>query len=413
MNKVSRKVMLMIISFYVVSFLLSGCQRVSYKEDIATMTEVEKLEDFEYVLKTLDELYPYWGELKDKGIDKERLEETYRLKLGETKNTVEFLNEMQNYFDELGGDYGHLSSISPGAYKYFAEVYEGLEPWDEVLNNATTKAMYKAMYPYSKSFGLLSDNNQSKKANNSNRSAERKWTSIINDGKTMYVVCPSFNGQYVEEDSVKIIDFINTNSHLESLVIDLRGNGGGSDNYWIKSFVKPIITVDHSYSMYYLYKDSLLNNKDADKFIRNKGLDKKQDSVGQLIEFSSPSNYIKEFDYFYLFVNTIEAESSTSIYEGEIFVLMDAANSSASADFTGFCKETGFATLVGESSSGDQCFGDPSLFVLPNSGLIFRFDLFYGLNYDGSSNGVKGVVPDITCFSEEALDKALLEINSD
>jgi hypothetical protein len=51
------------------------------------------------------------------------------------------------------------------------------------------------------------------------------------------------------------------------------------------------------------------------------------------------------------------------------------------------------------------------LFATPNSGFIFRFDLFYGLNSDGSCNGVSGARPDTTCKSEEALDICLKEIN--
>ena len=78
-----------------------------------------------------------------------------------------------------------------------------------------------------------------------------------------------------------------------------------------------------------------------------------------------------------------------------------------------FCKNTDFATLVGKPTDGDGGVADPILFSLPNSGLIIRFSMFYGLNSDGTGNEANGTIPDITIDnSEDALERTILEIDS-
>lgn len=78
-----------------------------------------------------------------------------------------------------------------------------------------------------------------------------------------------------------------------------------------------------------------------------------------------------------------EFEPAPSPYPGKIWVLVDEGVYSASENFAAFCKNTGFATLVGEPTGGDGGIADPMLFALPESGLVVRFSVFYGLNADG------------------------------
>lgn len=77
-------------------------------------------------------------------------------------------------------------------------------------------------------------------------------------------------------------------------------------------------------------------------------------------------------------------------------MLVDEGVYSASENFAAFCKNTGFATLVGEPTGGDGGIADPMLFTLPESGLVVRFSVFYGLNADGSGNEAAGTQPDYT-----------------
>ncbi|QNK42614.1 hypothetical protein HCR03_11650 [Caproicibacter fermentans] len=71
-------------------------------------------------------------------------------------------------------------------------------------------------------------------------------------------------------------------------------------------------------------------------------------------------------------------------------------NSSAEG-FAHFCKQTGFATIVGDPTNGDGIGIDSLIFVLPNSGICLRFSASLGLNPDGGSNEEFGTTPDVPC----------------
>ena len=92
-------------------------------------------------------------------------------------------------------------------------------------------------------------------------------------------------------------------------------------------------------------------------------------------------------------------------------MLVDEKVYSASENFVQFCKNTGFARLVGTPTGGDGGIADPILITLPNSGLLIRFSIFYGLNADGSGNEAAGTTPDLLVGQgEDALEicKALI-----
>lgn len=391
---------------------LTGCKKITYVDDIATMTKEEKLEDFNYIINTMDELYPYWAELEADGIDKKALQDEYMEKVTSSHDTIEFLNLISQYLKDLGNSYGHLSYLSPGAFINLKDIYIDYKPWDKVFKNPSAKAMYGAMNPYKGIFELATPTDSVPVMGESPNKIESQLSmDLINDGTTMYIKSPSFDWHLLETEPDMIVEFIEKNKNCENLIIDIRGNGGGSDNYWYNSFVLPIITKDVTYSMYYLYTDEILHNKDSKKYIKGKSLLKKKNTLEYLPAFEYLSVNAHKFDYFSPLTVTIEATKKESLYKGNIYVLIDSENASAAAEFAGFCKENKFAKLIGEATGGDQCYGDPALFATPNSGFIFRFDLFYGLNSDGSCNGVSGARPDTTCKSEEALDICLKEMN--
>jgi len=105
-------------------------------------------------------------------------------------------------------------------------------------------------------------------------------------------------------------------------------------------------------------------------------------------------------------------EAAENLYNGTIWILVDDTVYSSSENFVMFCKNTGFAALVGASTGGDGGIADPLLVALPNSGLIVLFSVFYGLNGDGSGNEANGTKPDIVLSeNEDALKKCLERID--
>ncbi len=82
-------------------------------------------------------------------------------------------------------------------------------------------------------------------------------------------------------------------------------------------------------------------------------------------------------------------------FDGKVWLLVSNQVYSAAEAFTVFCKDTGFATIVGTETGGDGIGIDPVYFMLPNSGLLIRYSPLFGLNPDGSSNEEYGSTPDI------------------
>jgi len=109
---------------------------------------------------------------------------------------------------------------------------------------------------------------------------------------------------------------------------------------------------------------------------------------------------------------TIHPSKKSNGFNGKVWLLTSPIVYSSSENFVMFSKNTDFATLVGTPTGGDGGVADPILFSLPNSGLIIRFSMFYGLNSDGTGNEANGTIPDIKIDNDEdALARTLLEIN--
>ena len=111
--------------------------------------------------------------------------------------------------------------------------------------------------------------------------------------------------------------------------------------------------------------------------------------------------------------HTVAPAAQRNPFHGRIWVLVGDAVYSASESFSIFCKDTGFATLVGTQTSGDGIGIDPIFLQLPNSGILVQFTALFGLNADGSSNEETGTTPDIvSADGENPLVTALRAISA-
>lgn len=105
------------------------------------------------------------------------------------------------------------------------------------------------------------------------------------------------------------------------------------------------------------------------------------------------------------------APSQKPVFSGRFWVLTDPYVYSASEQFAVFCKDSGFATLVGQRTGGDGVGTSPMICVLPNSGVVYQFSIMNGVNLDGGSNEELGTAPDIEVpEGEDALEACLRAI---
>lgn len=232
---------------------------------------------------------------------------------------------------------------------------------------------------------------------------------IIDEGKTAYLEIKSFRFENIETDRLKLKKFFEKISEYPNLIIDIRENSGGSDMYWQELIISPNLSEAKTSKRYYLIRQSDMTIP----FIKAKFDD---DSILPIETLPNFDKINKEnlslFSRYVLDQETIYPSKNANGFNGKVWVLTSHKVYSSSENFVMFCKNTDFATLVGTPTGGDGGVADPILFSLPNSGLIIRFSMFYGLNSDGTGNEANGTIPDITIVnSEDALERTILEIN--
>lgn len=221
-------------------------------------------------------------------------------------------------------------------------------------------------------------------------------TDIIEPDKIAYIKVWSFAYNYVDKDKQGIYSFFENIKNYPYLIIDIRGNGGGSEKYYAQNLIAPLTERDISAKFYMLFR----NTTQLKPFLMSRGIITKP--AGKLPE---DLNYpVETKNLFSAFLESSKKVSPKNPvgFKGKIFLLVDDYVYSSAETFAALCKAAGFATIVGTTTGGDGIGIDPGVFVLPNSGLVVRFSMEMGLNADGTSNEEYHTQPDI--FVEQTFD---------
>jgi C-terminal processing protease CtpA/Prc len=154
-------------------------------------------------------------------------------------------------------------------------------------------------------------------------------------------------------------------------------------------------------------KDGSLNRHFYADFFEKGQIATKQNTF-----FSNMPNEILDGSY-YVCSNTDTIMPNNPIpFKGKIFVLINEWVVSASDDFAYFCKTSKWATVAGVRTMGDGGnLAEPTLFMLPNSGIVIAHPSVVGLNDDGSFNFETRTVPDIEIEAKNADERLEKLIN--
>lgn len=217
------------------------------------------------------------------------------------------------------------------------------------------------------------------------------YSKILIDKKVAYIKFYTFGYEFIKNDKNSILKFYKSIEDYPYLIIDIRGNGGGSDTYWMNLIVKKLTRKKLITENYLFFK----NDGHLTPFLKSKWiyyLLKPIKSLNKKLKF--PEEYKWYFTDFYK--NKISINPDNSIkFKGKIFLLVDDFVFSSAESFASFAKAASFATLVGTNTGGDGIGTDPAIMVLPNSGLVIRFPMDMGINPDGTSNFEYKTQPDI------------------
>lgn len=349
-------------------------------------------EDYDYMWKVIHENYPTMGVAERMtGENFSEVQARYRKRIDKAKNWQQFFGIINTCLAKFQGC-SHMGVVNRDSYNTYLD-YTSDTKESEYLQNILLQPNTKKFYHYNK--------NMTKNITETG-DIQSSIDVIKTDDNIGYVSIKNFYHNSINHDLKILTDFYRKISDCNDLIIDIRGNTGGSDYYWMDNLVQPNLKNDIRYKLYSFvrgeiseeYKRLTIKLYPIDKF------DRKDFAKINIDDF-------EKMDYYYEYFNTFEKSEEDPLFPGNIYLLVDKEVYSAAESFTYFCKVSKWATIIGENTRGDGVGSNPLLVALPNSGIIFRFSANYGINPDGSNNEEFGTTPDVVCDGDQALDVCL------
>lgn len=378
------------------------------EKDFLGLTQEQMLEDYEYYWKTVNENCPLIS-LSERQNRISESYETYKQKLLNSESNLEQMECIVKLSDCLSGHPSYMPSISD-LKKVYGKYIDVRKTWyDKLLDPLSEKN--NNLYKFFKEKNLNPIEDTKNVDHGDKLIDENVETKIIEDGNIAYMKIRSFGNQFINQDTEKqIFNFYSDIKDFKNLIIDITGNSGGDTNYLV-DYIFPILCDKLVIKDYFLLKMG-----DENKSFIKEAFGKDNISIlpiSELPEFKALNALDKnEMTHFLPIEWTIVPKKRVN-FHGKIWLLVDEKVFSTSEGLASACKENGCAVLVGKRTGGDGVGIDPALLVLPNSKIVFRYSMMYGLNADGSCNAEAGTEPDIISKEGESpLDTCLNEINS-
>ena len=375
-----------------------GTAMDSIKEAGTEFTREELLQDYNQLWEDLEESYPFFSVLTQRGIDIPALKEYYRsLLTGRITDLEGFAVLLNNLFYDMD-NLAHLSLMDAEFYYELLKLSEEErlgyteEPWRSLLWNGQTRVSY----------ALLRSEEETKEP------VEILYPEVTmdyyEDLQVVYFKIPSFNHLLLKRDGDLIREYLEEHEDAKHVIFDIRGNRGGSDYYWEENLAAPF-GGEYKWNRRLVLKESPL----AEIFFLNK-LSGELSGFVKAEEIDGVPESVTEMGMTYMGVlNDVDPgeldgkkEAVADLQNVKRWVLIDEAVYSAADNFAGFCKESGWAVLVGTQTGGGASGTGPVAFALKNTGLLIRFSITSYLREDKTLSAVEGIKADIICKSGES-----------
>lgn len=421
-SMISRKYLTPLIVVLLLS--LAGCSKdlsePTPSPQISDNMSERYLSDYDYMIDIIENNYPYLDVAKMvTHKDFETIYSEYRQKIMDVETDAEFFSEIvQPFLDEF--DYiGHMSIVSKEEYDAnFGSLKKLLGRDDFPQYGNFLLEVYSLpnvckFYETSFNQGIGVEKSQSIEGDKSHN--ENLYFSYFPNDSAAYVSISSMLPFDKEDNDAaelkKFFEEIESKGY-QNCIIDIRGNGGGSDMYWREHIVSPNQKGPLSYKSYSLLKGVL-----STLYVESSGREIHPISEFPIDSFPDLSyEQLDTFEYYYLRETTVshsDEQPYSPLFNGHIWLLVDGYVYSAADYFARFCKETGFATVVGNETAGGSGSFSPMVVSLPNTGICFRFSPTLGLNSDGTSDEQVGTIPDIQASpGEDELIRCLRTIRT-
>lgn len=349
------------------------------KNNKKSLTMNEKIEDFEYMYNVIKEGFPYlevnhrmnninWLKSKDK----------YLKDIKNTTDDEEYKQVIESALKDLNNGNTYLINTKK-EFDYFKNIYEE-KGWYDFWNESKVNDRYES------STDLISDIGQ--------RLFETSHviTEDVVEGKVGYLYLPKMKveGEETKKELENISEYLAKIHNYNSLIIDIRGNSGGSDTYW-ESIVSMLLHEDEKKQGYILFRQGPV----LETYLKARGINTLPIvDIPEEVLAKSPIEVLNSFSGYIMQDKVIKANPVTN-FHGKIYLLVDSKVYSSAESFALFCKKNNFATLIGEVTGGDGGGIPPMLFNLPNSGFLVRMAADMYLTSDGECNEEFKTVPHI------------------
>ena len=343
------------------------------------MSIEEKLEDFEYMYTLLEENYPFFEVNKRlHNVDWLKNKKKYENIIKNTKNDAEFFLAIDCILSDLNNPHTHV--FNGEVYKRF---YKHFHPYEhEVLNYE--KSMER--YDFDGNVEKIKLNPNSDFLTSHDEVLETK---VLIEDEVAYMKISSMSYNHIKEDYKKVEAFLKEVEDYDKLIIDIRGNTGGFDDYW-KNIVGFLIDDTLKVEYYSFYRGAYRDKYDLYAVPFSKPL---AELDGENLD-KFPAEVKEDFDYYTKNIVMVQPWDVLD-FKGKVYLLVDRYVFSSAEKFASFAKDSGFATLIGEPTGGDRVFSEIPFAYLPNSGLIIRFSAELGINVDGTINMETKTIPHI------------------
>lgn len=397
---------ILVVLIGVISIIIAmTCRNQEYN-----MTTEEMVEDYEKMEDVIKENYPYLGLLERYGIEYEDIFLANLDKMKECKSESDYFDIFYSMLRNLGNT-GNVNIWDYNSYKYIEDYIKRFDEKDNqyllsLIEKKDTVESYNTLKYIHNTRDYVSEfrDKKVKTVLPSNFT-----TNIIEEGKIASITFKSFDREYVKEDKEKLLEFFKEVSDYDHVIIDLQNVYSGEVDYITENIIAPNIAKPLTADTYLLFKDGQNNRC----FIQDRY---KQEDIKSIDTLPSFENIVKEdkknLDCYVVDTFTVEPSNEQAIMKGKLWVLTNGYTYGVADKFANFCEQTGFATVVGETTSGGGLGIEDFVYSLPNSKLLIGYRGDYPLNQDGSCNLEVGTIPNIVISNENILEACLKIIDN-
>ncbi len=362
-----------------------GFQQVAAVEGLTTE---QKLEDFRYLYHILKDDYPFF-EVKNRvyNVDWLAQKSEFETMITNTTTDREFEQVLKKILNELRS--WHTTLLDYNDYQSSLTVFKKIgndNPWVSVLTKPEVVQHYQQK---------PGQDSKVRVYNNSLTEKPRYQFNWIQSGAIAYLKINKFDKLKYVEDHKPIYRFLESIKDYPVLIIDVRQNGGGAQQYWKENLVAPLINQELKAEYYgFIRGGSYVKSFYQPFWKRFSPIEQLNPELAKRF----PSEVVRNFKNYYQIVHAVSPVKPVG-FHGKIYLLVDNGSYSSADTFASFSRATKFAVVVGERTKGDGINNpvgiDMPLLALPNSGLVVRFPVGLGFNPDGSVNEEKATEPDI------------------